>query len=136
MTIAKILVVVMIVGLCTGLSFINSGTLIGEVGVYEGNCMPSPGVPPCEPQPLSALLYITQPGEKFNPEKVVDSVRSDRKGRFSLELAAGDYSIFVKDGNQITCTVTSCPAQCYCLPIKVRSDSITRIEVTLDHATW
>ena len=115
---------------------LNEGTLIGKVGVYEGNCMPAPGAPPCKPRPLSALIYISVPSESFNREYLVDSVRSDNGGQFSLQLEAGDYSIFVKDGSQITCTVTSCPSECYCLPVSVFADSTTEVEVMLDHAVW
>lgn len=112
------------------------GTLEGVIGLYEGNCMPGPGVTPCEPRPISTMILISKLTEKFNPNLLVDSIRSDTQGKYSIQLEAGDYSLFLRDGDQIVCTEIQCPDSCICHPFTIQSDSTTTIDANLDHATW
>lgn len=112
------------------------GILKGTIGVFEGNCMPGPGIPPCEPKPLKTTVYITRPGESFDQTLLVDSTHSDDQGRYAVSLPAGSYSFFLKDEESIVCTVIQCPDACICLPFTIVSDSTTVIDANLDHATW
>ena len=82
---------------------VQTGTLEGSIGLFEGNCQPSPGVPPCEPSPISATIYISQPSESFDEALLVDSTISNGDGSYQIKLAAGRYSLFLRDGDEIFC---------------------------------
>ncbi len=112
------------------------GTLKGIIGIYEGNCMPGPGIPPCEPRPISTTVYITQLSQNFEMKLMMDSVVSGTNGLYTIDLAPGTYSLFLKDENSVVCDYIECPEQCYCQPFEIKSDSITVIDANLDHATW
>ena len=132
-----ILVLTLITLSCTAQKrFENYGELKGVIGIYEGNCMPGPGIPPCEPKPISATLYITQLNQDFQWGLLVDSVRSKSDGTYSIQLPEGSYSLFLRDENSFVCDVIECPDECYCHPFKISADSITVINANLDHATW
>ncbi|WP_420575506.1 hypothetical protein [Ekhidna sp.] len=112
------------------------GELKGTIGIYEGNCMPGPGIPPCEPRPISNTVLITELSKDFQPELLIDSVRSDKNGSYTIILRAGTYSLFLRDGDSVVCDVLQCPDQCYCQPFKIVADSTTVVDANLDHATW
>lgn len=114
----------------------NLGLLTGTTGIYEGNCMPGPGIPPCEPRPISTTIFITQLNEDFDWDLLVDSVRSNTDGTYSVELRAGSYSLFLRDDNSFVCDLIQCPDKCLCHPFKITADSTTVIDANLDHATW
>ena len=116
--------------------FENHGELKGVIGMYEGNCMPGPGVPPCEPKPISTTIYITQPHQEFQWDLLVDSARSKNDGTYTIQLPEGTYSLFLRDENSFVCDVIECPDECYCHPFEIKADSITVINANLDHATW
>jgi len=112
------------------------GDLKGMIGVYEGNCMPQIGVPPCEPNPISTTVLITQLSEDYQEGLLVDSVRSDKNGAYTVSLKEGTYSLFLRDGERVVCDLIQCPDQCYCQPFTITADSTTVIDANLDHATW
>ena len=112
------------------------GTLKGSIGIYEGNCMPSPGVAPCKPNPISTTIYITTPSKEYQPQLLSDSLITDRNGEFILKLAAGSYSLFIKDGNEIICDGFKCEKECICTPFEILEDSVTIINANIDHASW
>ena len=113
------------------------GTLQGSIGIYEGNCMPSPGIPSCKPSPLSTTILITAPSEHFNKNLMVDSVQSSANGQYSIDLPEGKYSLFLRDGNEIICdSWTSEGQNMYCLPFEIKKGSITFMDANIDHAAW
>lgn len=114
----------------------NTGLLKGSVGLYEGNCMPSPGVSPCEPSPISTTVAITQPSRDFNLDLLIDSVVASENGEFEINLTEGIYSVFLRDGNDFVCDSWSCSDECHCTLIKITNDSTTNIYINIDHATW
>ncbi|WP_420315897.1 hypothetical protein [Ekhidna sp.] len=114
----------------------ESGTLSGMIGIYEGNCMPSPDVPPCEPQPIATTVYVTSLTEKFSEDLVIATTESNEDGDYSIKLAPGTYSLFLQDGESVICDVIQCPDQCYCNPFEIVADSTTSIDANIDHATW
>lgn len=114
----------------------NTGLLTGTIGMYEGNCMPGPGVPPCEPKPIAATILITQLTEEFNKSLLVQEVQSNENGLYSIALPPGAYSLFLKDGDEFVCTLIQCPDKCYCHPFEIKADSTTTIDANLDHASW
>lgn len=113
-----------------------NGTLKGIIGIYEGNCMPGPGVKPCEPRPISTEVLITELSEKFYESLLIKQVKSDDEGQYETSLPPGTYSLFLKDEDKVVCTLIQCPDVCYCHPFKIVSDSTTVIDANLDHATW
>lgn len=115
---------------------IELGTLKGVVGIFEGNCMPSPGVEPCKAQPITATVFVTSVSEKFSMEQLEDSVVTNNKGEFTLRLPTGSYSLFVKDGNEVICGGMNCDKVCYCTPFKIQADSTTIVNSNIDHASW
>ncbi|MEQ9466621.1 MAG: hypothetical protein RLN88_04365 [Ekhidna sp.] len=136
-TLSSILLVIFWTSGCTAQQANQlTGTLQGTIGLYEGNCMPGPGIPPCEPRPISAWILITEVSETYNPNLLVDSVRSNAEGKYSIRLKEGSYSLFVRDGDQIVCTEIQCPDSCICHPFIIKLDSVTVIDANLDHATW
>lgn len=114
----------------------NEGVLSGTIGLYEGNCMPGPGVPPCEPKPISTTILITQLAESFDEALLVKQLKSNEEGLYSTSLPVGQYSLFLKDGDEVVCTLIQCPDKCICHPFEIKSDSTTIIDANLDHATW
>jgi len=117
-------------------SNIEVGVLKGTIGVFEGNCMPGPGVPPCEPRPISTTIYVTKPTQNFDRTMLVDSTISNTEGYYIISLPQGKYSLFLKDENQVVCSEIQCPNECFCNPFKMVNDSTTVINANLDHATW
>lgn len=117
--------------------YTGTGTLKGTIGIYEGNCMPGPGVPPCVPSPLSTTVFITEPSEDFSFGLLVDSTISDEEGNYQLNLQEGYYSIFLRDTASIVCELWSCPyGDCFCNPFRITNDSVTIMDVNIDHAVW
>lgn len=114
----------------------NYGTLKGTTGLLEGNCMPSPGVPPCEAKPSSTTILITELSENYVEGKLVKKITSDEEGQYEVSLPYGDYSLFLLDGEKVVCSVIQCPDKCVCQPFKIASDSTTILDVNLDRASW
>ncbi len=113
-----------------------NGTLKGIIGIYEGNCMPGPGIEPCVPRPISTGILITSIAEKYDESLLIKEVISNDDGEYETKLPPGTYSLFLKDNSKVVCTLIQCPDVCYCHPFKIVSDSTTVIDANLDHATW
>jgi hypothetical protein len=116
--------------------FPPKGLVQGTIGIFEGNCMPSPGVAPCKAQPISTTVYITSLAESFQSDLLKDSIKTNDKGEFKMKLASGSYSLFIKDGNEVICGGLNCEKVCYCTPFTIKSDSVTLIYANIDHASW
>ncbi|MEO9484264.1 MAG: hypothetical protein ABJG47_12485 [Ekhidna sp.] len=112
------------------------GTLKGTIGVYEGNCMPGPGVKPCEPRPISTAVFISSLTETYTEELLVKQIQSNNDGTYEVLLPPGKYSLFLGDGDRVVCTLMQCPNTCFCNPFEIVKDSTTVIDAELDHATW
>lgn len=114
-----------------------TGNLQGTIGIYEGNCMPSPGMPACVPSPLSTMVLITKPSEYFNQNLVVDSVSSGTNGKYSVNLPEGKYSLFLRDGKEVVCdSWTQAGQNMFCTPFEIKKDSVTIMNANIDHAAW
>ena len=117
--------------------FRETGTLQGKIGLYEGNCMPGPGVPPCIAGGLSTTVVISTPDNEFHWENLVDSTVSNSYGDYSIELEVGHYSLFLRDGDTIDCQGWSCPdGICVCHPFEIIKDSVTTLDANINHAVW
>ncbi|MCP4457810.1 MAG: hypothetical protein GY816_07270 [Cytophagales bacterium] len=117
-------------------SNLKTGILKGAVGIYQGNCMPSPGIPPCKPTPISTTVFITQPAEFFQVGLLVDSVVSKENGQYQISLSEGTYSLFLRDDEAMVCSETRCNIECFCNPVNIINDSTTQQNLNLDHASW
>ncbi len=99
--------------------------------------MPGPEKKPCKPQPISTLVYVTKPSEKFNQELLVTTILSKEDGSFKVDLAPGKYSLFLKDGDEKICDGLNCDGDdCYCTLVEIKKDSTTSVKINIDHATW
>lgn len=114
----------------------DDGTVKGLIGVFEGNCMPSPGVEPCKPKPISTTVYVTYASKEYQSKLLKDSIETNDKGEFMLKLPKGTYSLFIKDGNEIICDEYKCEKECFCTPFMIQTDSTTIINANIDHASW
>ena len=114
----------------------SQGIIKGTIGLFEGNCMPGPGVPPCEPKPVIATLYFTNPSETFSPNILIDSVSSTENGTYSVTLKEGTYSTFIKYQGEIICTGLICDGECICSPVIVEHSKETLLNLNIDKATW
>ena len=112
------------------------GILQGTIGLYEGNCMPGPGVPPCEPSPISTTVAITEPSEHYHESLLVETTISASDGTFEISLTEGHYSLFILDGSEYICDFWTCPDDCYCTLFKITTDSVTIVNANIDHAVW
>ncbi|MEQ9230713.1 MAG: hypothetical protein RIF46_08510 [Cyclobacteriaceae bacterium] len=135
--------ILLFLSLCALLSCVSqksnsqNGFLEGITGLFEGNCMPAPGQEPCKPKPISTLVYVTKPSEKFNQELLVTTILSKEDGSFKVDLAPGKYSLFLKDGDEKICDGLNCDGDdCYCTLVEIKKDSTTSVKVNIDHATW
>ena len=131
------------------------GIIFGNIGMYQGNCMPGPGHS-CSPGDLKATVYITKPAYKYVNDMLVSSVETDEKGHFELALEPGDYSLFVydnlpgwenwnecgdrttcDDSGAYTCDSWSCPGgECVCMPFTIVAGERTEVNANIDHAAW
>lgn len=114
----------------------ENGMLKGTIGVFEGNCMPGPGQPPCKPKPIATTVFISKPSKSFQIENLVDSVVSREDGSFSILLREGTYSIFLRDGNNIVCTGLECPSECICSPVQILTNQELIKDLNIDRASW
>ena len=115
---------------------LRDGFLVGKVGLYEGNCMPGPGVLPCVPTPIATTIALTQPFEFYDPLLLADSIRSSDNGVFELWLPQGDYSIFMRDGEEFVCDRYVHSTVRYCHVINMASSQTTTVILNIDHASW
>jgi hypothetical protein len=111
----------------------KNGVLKGTIGIYQGNCMP---IAICQPSPISTTVAITKPSEDFNIDLLVDSVITSENGTFEIKLPEGNYSIFLRDGNEFICDNWTCPDNCYCTLVTIKNDSTTIVTANIDHASW
>lgn len=84
----------------------------GYVRQSAGNQMPDPNEPVSTPQALQAMVYVYELTPVSRTERIgtssvfqkihtrlIDSVSSDKKGYYQLDLPAGTYSLFIKRDN-------------------------------------
>ena len=112
------------------------GILKGQIGIYEGNCMPSPGVEPCEARPYSTTILITNRILKYDSSELLYSTQSNEQGLFEIRLPKGQYSLFIVDQAEKVCVEIQCPEDCYCRPFEIVTDSTTTIDANLNQASW
>lgn len=114
----------------------RNSILKGKVGLYTGNCMPKPGIPPCEPTPISTTVAITEPSEFYHAGLLADSVISSEKGIFEISLPEGDYSLFLRDGDEFVCVGYIYTNERFCTIYTVDSLYTTTVILNIDHASW
>ena len=112
------------------------GKLKGTIGMYEGNCMPGPNSAPCKAKPILTTVYISKPSKEYRIEFVIDSIITNEMGEFKLTVEAGEYSLFIKDGDQVICDGFICETECFCTLFQIKADSVTEVTANIDHATW
>ena len=86
--------------------------ITGRITKVTGNRMPMVGVTLPAPKGLLTMVYVYAPTaiSQVTPPattslytaiatKAVDSVRTDSSGYFTISLAPGSYSVFIRQGN-------------------------------------
>ncbi|MBT7039396.1 MAG: hypothetical protein HN921_06100 [Bacteroidetes bacterium] len=121
---------------CDKFNFSAKGTLKGTIGIYEGNCMPAPNKPPCEPKPIATTVVITHPSEHYQKKLVVAKTQSNEDGSYEVMLAEGKYSLFLLDGDEYVCDHWQCSDQCYCSLFEIKKDAVSILDANIDHASW
>lgn len=134
----------------------EKGVVYGNIGIHQGNCMPGPGRMDCPKRGLQTKAYITRASQRYAKGSLVASVETDEKGYFELELAPGQYSLFVYDNmsgwqnwydcdermacdenGAYVCNGWSCPdGICICNPFMVESGKRTEVNASINHAAW
>lgn len=112
-----------------------TGSLQGNITLIEGNCMP-PGPNDCQRGPIATIIFVTSPSEEFNPDLLIASTESNNDGSYTMTLPVGEFSLFLRDGDAVTCTVTSCPDNCFCQLITIEENQATTLDAEIDHAVW
>lgn len=114
----------------------SNGILQGISGKFKGNCMPEPGMSPCEPKPTSLTLLISLPSEYYQEDKLLEKITTDESGSFQIQLKPGKYSMFLMDAETVVCPRLNCPAECYCMLFEIVAGATTQLNPNLDKATW
>ena len=134
----------------------GKGIVFGNIGMYQGNCMPGPDHDSCSPGDVKATVYITKPAEKYVSSLLISSVETNEEGYFELELEPGDYSLFVydnlpgwedwnecrdrttcDDNGAFTCDSWSCSGgECACKPFTITAGERTEVNANINHAAW
>ncbi|MDD5173137.1 MAG: hypothetical protein PHG59_03290 [Patescibacteria group bacterium] len=120
------------------------GTVFGNIGIYQGNCMPDPGRAPCSPKGLKTTVFITKPANKYSSDLLVSSAKTDENGYFESELEPGDYSLFIYDNlsgsnsDLYVCDRWSCPPgkECACMPFTIVAGERIRVDANINRAVW
>jgi hypothetical protein len=116
----------------------------GHVYLVKGNQMPSPDRPPSAPAGLETELYVhaltsldqvTRDGVTAFYTQVntplITTVKTDASGAFSLKLAPGMYSLFVKKGDKYYANLFDDKNHIY--PVEVVSGKMTEVEFKADY---
>lgn len=135
----------------------DEGIVHGTIGLFSGNCMPSPGFETCStPEGIPATIYITEPTEKYDEALLVTKIETNEKGEYWAKLPEGNYSLFIYDTDLEyygTCNENHhyacdgegffvCRSMGYsdgarvCEHFTIEASRITLADRSLDHAAW
>ncbi|MBE7173402.1 MAG: carboxypeptidase regulatory-like domain-containing protein [Williamsia sp.] len=116
----------------------------GYLYKVSGNMMPGPGVNRPAPRGTKAILYIfeltnTSQVTRKDPSpfysaiktKLVKQVSSNSKGRFSVQLPPGRYSLFVKKGALYYANQYDDKNNIF--PVEVLPGKMTKVEFRIDY---
>lgn len=116
----------------------------GYIYKVVGNMMPGPGVNRPAPKGTKATLYIfelTNTSQVTRQEqsafyssiktKLVKKVISNSKGRFSVQLPPGRYSLFVKKDSLYYASIYDDKNNIF--PVEVLPRKMTRVEFRMDY---
>ena len=116
----------------------------GYVYLVTGNQMPGPGVKRPAPKGIKTTVYIyalTNISQVVKPDdspfyssiktKLVKRVVSDSKGRFSVQLPPGSYSVFTKKDSLFYANLSDEKNNIF--PVKVAKGKMTKIDVQVNY---
>ena len=116
----------------------------GFVRQATGNQMPDPNEPASTPPPIQTTLYIYELTPLSRTERIgtsavfqkihtrlIDSVMSDKKGYYQFNLPPGEYSLFVKQGNNFFASVFDMKNNVN--PIRVEEGKVTAMDVVVNN---
>lgn len=117
----------------------------GVIYLVKGNQMPSPNQPRAPRVPMQTTLYIYEltninqvtRAEAHAPfytaihTKLIKQVNSDRQGAFKVKLPPGQYSLFIKKGDQFYANLYD--EKNNIAPVTVAKGNYTEVEVRADY---
>ena len=121
-----------------------TATIYGTVLLVEGSCQPASvgGASDCRTRPVSRRIFLYAPplsARKFPERHYTGSRRalfvgrSDARGRYSLRVPAGRYSILVADGANRYCNRFYGPTACLAAP---NAGTRVHLDLRIEHATF
>jgi len=116
--------------------------LAGYIYEVSGNQMPSPGKQQSKGHPLSCDIYIYTATQKQQTKgtgplfdiittKLVAKTRSDSTGHYSIKLAPGIYSVFIKVRQQYFAAESN--GNGILNPVTINKNNITRKNFTVNY---
>jgi hypothetical protein len=96
----------------------------------------------CRYEGANTTVFVTAISSDFQQKNLVKSAGTIEGGFFEIELPAGNYSLFVQDGNKMLCDRTrSWPpndktGRLVCMPFSVEEGKVTEVNATIDNAVW
>lgn len=116
--------------------------VVGTVLWFEGNLMPSPGVPAPEGKPIERTVLICEltnasqikgdaPMYESTPGKIVKELKSDKNGIFKTELPVGEYSVFVREESGYF--ANSFDAKNNICVLKIEKDKVTEMKIDVNY---
>ncbi|MEL6558134.1 MAG: carboxypeptidase regulatory-like domain-containing protein [Bacteroidota bacterium] len=116
--------------------------VVGTVLWFEGNLMPSPGVPAPEGKPIERTVLICEltntsqvkgdaPIYENIPDQIIKEIKSDKSGVFKTELPVGEYSVFVKEDSGYF--ANSFDAKNNICVLKIEKDKITEMKIDVNY---
>ena len=110
----------------------------GKIGLFEGNCMPSPDKPGCSPEDVEAKIVVSRPTKTFNDSLVLESAMTDDKGYFQVNLPEGEYSLFIEHEGEMFCDNLNDVGggNIVCTPFTVEGGRVAIIDADINDALW
>ncbi len=121
---------------------INQG-ICGTIVWKSGNLMPFPDDKVLKPKAVQRELFVyeitnSQQATLQNGfytaivTNLIKSTKSDTEGKFCLELPAGKYSLFVKEGNK-GLYANQFDGDGNIFPVKITKDNLSMVVFTIDY---
>ena len=116
----------------------------GYLYKISGNQMPSPDIKPTPPKGVKGTLYVyqlTNVNQAVKKDaslfyssvstKLIKKVQTNSKGYFSVQLAPGKYSVFIKKDTVFY--ANRFDSQNNIAPVEVKAGKMTKVEVRMDY---
>jgi len=120
-------------------STLQSPVITGKVSIRTGNCMPTIGnfKSSCKISGFATTVYISKLTSIYREELLIKQVATNKNGEFYIDLPEGQYSIFTDyNGHKYSGFMNQIGANVYCSPAIIKSNQITKMNITVNQAIW